>query len=235
MAGIPTVVNTVGQKVVDSLALGRSSGTTAQNWAGLVMSENDSSLENSSAVVAPGEPNPQDQYTVVVDGSPVQVGRAGYLAPGQPGGQNADALVPGGQYDTDNQVQTIGSPAGTAGGGGQYPGAASNPVADPMMAPGWTVQGSNTGDDYEQMIITTASPIDETHGDAFSVTLAATGGDGSNTWSVESGSLPTDVTLSTGGALAGTTGTTAGTSTFEVKVVDSHGNTAQKIFELVLS
>jgi hypothetical protein len=194
------------------------------------MAANNSSLANNSAQQAPGYPNPEDQITAVVDGSPVQVGRPGYLAPGQPGGAgNPDVPAYGG---TD--VITTGSPAGTAGGGGQYPGAAANPVPNPMIASGWTVQG-NTGDEFEQMVVTTASPLPAaTHGTAYTETLAVVGGDGSYTWTLESGALPSPCTLSSGGVLSGTP-TAAGSATFEVKVSDTHNNVAQKIFTVTVN
>lgn len=230
MTGIPTVPDTDGNQVVDSLALGRTTGTTAQSWAGPAMAAESSSLENSSAQQAPGDPTPQDQTPTLLDGEVVMVGNAGYLGAGQPGGNSADVLVPGGLYDDENQIQTVAPGAGTAGGTGWYPGT----VPNPMVAPGWTVQ-SGTGDDYEQMVITTASPLpDATHGTAYSQQLAATGGDGTNTWSVESGLLPSPCTMSTAGLVSGTP-TAAGASTFTALVTDSDGNEAQKIFSITVN
>jgi hypothetical protein len=216
MAGIPTVPDTTGRQVIDSLALGRSTGTTAQSWAGPTMEAGNSPLENTSAQQAPGQPTPADA-------------RPGYANAGQPGGNSASSLVPGGQYDTDNQIQDVSAPAGTAGGAGQYPG----PV-NPMVSPGWTVQ-TQAANDYEQLVITTASPLpNATHSQAYSEQLVASGGDGSNTWSLESGSLPSPCTLSSSGLISGTP-TATGSATFEVKVVDTHGNNAQKIFTVTVN
>src|ERR1035438_3738557 len=54
--------------------------------------------------------------------------------------------------------------------------------------------------------------------------MTVTGGGGSNTFSVSSGSLPPGLTLnSSTGTISGTP-TTAGTSTFTSKVVDKNGN-----------
>jgi hypothetical protein len=57
---------------------------------------------------------------------------------------------------------------------------------------------------------------------AYSQTLAATGGNGTLVWSLDSGSLPAGLSLSSGGVISGTpTGT--GTSNFTVRVADSDG------------
>jgi hypothetical protein len=84
-------------------------------------------------------------------------------------------------------------------------------------------------------ITTLASLADGYPGTAYSaVTLAATGGTGSYTnWTVTSGSVPTDMALSTGGVLSGTP-TTAGNYSFTVKVTDSASNTATTTFTLTV-
>jgi formylglycine-generating enzyme required for sulfatase activity len=71
--------------------------------------------------------------------------------------------------------------------------------------------------------ITTASLPDGTVGTAYSQTFAATG-DTPITWSIESGSLPTGLSLAgTTGAITGTP-TAAGTSSFTVKATNAAGN-----------
>ncbi|MGO8786324.1 MAG: beta strand repeat-containing protein [Terriglobia bacterium] len=67
--------------------------------------------------------------------------------------------------------------------------------------------------------ITTTTLTDGTVGTAYSATLAASGGTGTLTWSLDSGSLPAGLTLASG-AISGTP-TAAGTSTFTVKVTDA--------------
>ena len=67
--------------------------------------------------------------------------------------------------------------------------------------------------------ITTTSLANGVVGTAYSATLAATGGAGTLTWSVASGSLPAGLTLASG-KISGTP-TTAGPSTFTVNVADS--------------
>jgi hypothetical protein len=68
--------------------------------------------------------------------------------------------------------------------------------------------------------ITTSSLAGGQTGTAYSATLSATGGTTPYSWSVSSGSLPAGLTLSTSGHISGTP-TTAGTSSFTVKVTDS--------------
>jgi len=61
-------------------------------------------------------------------------------------------------------------------------------------------------------------------GSAYSQSLGATGGDGTLTWSVDSGSLPAGLSLSSGGVISGTP-TTQGASSFTVRVADGDGVT----------
>ncbi len=69
--------------------------------------------------------------------------------------------------------------------------------------------------------ITTATLIEGTVKTAYNATLAATGGSGTYTWSLSSGSnLPAGLALSTSGVISGTP-TTAGLNSFSVDVQDS--------------
>src|SRR5208337_111905 len=61
-------------------------------------------------------------------------------------------------------------------------------------------------------------------GDTYSQTLFATGGLPPYTWSIDSGSLPVGLSLSSSGVIAGTT-TVAGDSAFTVRVTDSQSPT----------
>lgn len=63
-----------------------------------------------------------------------------------------------------------------------------------------------------------------TVGTAYSASVLATGGAGTLTYAVASGSLPAGVTMSTGGVLSGKP-TGGGTSTFTVKATDAYGDT----------
>jgi uncharacterized repeat protein (TIGR01451 family) len=69
---------------------------------------------------------------------------------------------------------------------------------------------------------------------AYTDTLTAAGGTAPYTWSVSSGSLPTGITLSSAGVLAGTP-TTAGNYPFTVKVTDQNGGIATTPITLVIA
>ncbi len=72
-------------------------------------------------------------------------------------------------------------------------------------------------------------------GIGYSDTLTATGGTTPYTWSVSAGSLPGGITLNAStGVLAGTA-TTAGTSSFTVKVTDAVGQSATKAATIVVA
>jgi len=74
--------------------------------------------------------------------------------------------------------------------------------------------------------ITTASLTSGTVGTAYSATLQASGGAGTLTWSLASGStLPGGLSLSSSGAISGTP-TTPATTSFTVKVTDASGGQA---------
>ena len=79
-----------------------------------------------------------------------------------------------------------------------------------------------TGDSvavYNELIITTTSFPNGVVGNDYSTILEATGGNGSYTWSILSGSLPDGLDLSPAGQISGTP-TTAGTFDVTVKVTD---------------
>ncbi len=69
---------------------------------------------------------------------------------------------------------------------------------------------------------------------AYSTTLAATGGSGSNVWSIVSGSLPSGITLSSAGVISGTT-SSQGTFNVSLKVTDSAGRIGTKAFTLTVT
>jgi hypothetical protein len=85
------------------------------------------------------------------------------------------------------------------------------------------------------MTITTASPLPAAvAGAAYSQTLAVTGGTATYTWGVQTGTLPSGITLSAGGALSGTT-TQTGTFNFTAQVTDAPGQVATKSFSLTVN
>ncbi len=88
-----------------------------------------------------------------------------------------------------------------------------------------------------KLAITTTSPLARaTAGASYSVTLAATGGDGSYTWSVPAGSaLPAWLSLSTGGVLSGTPPDAAAGTTISVAVEASDTETTPQHATATLS
>lgn len=84
-------------------------------------------------------------------------------------------------------------------------------------------------------VISTASPLTSgIVGIAYSQALAATGGTSPYTWTVDSGSAPTNLTLTSGGVLGGNP-TAAGTFIFTAKVTDSASLTATKSLSVTIS
>ena len=84
--------------------------------------------------------------------------------------------------------------------------------------------GNGNGGDGGQGVptITTTSLANGTVGTAYSRTLSATGST-PITWSIDTGSLPTGLNLSTAGVISGTP-TTAATSNFTVKATNAIGS-----------
>ena len=82
------------------------------------------------------------------------------------------------------------------------------------------------------LMVTTASLPNGVQGTPYSQTLTATGGTGTNTWTLASGSLPAGLALSTAGVISGTP--TATGSTFTVQVVDGV-QTAQKSLTITVN
>lgn len=83
--------------------------------------------------------------------------------------------------------------------------------------------------------VTTASLPSGVVGTAYSQTLAATGGVTPYAWSVSTGTLPAGLSLVAGtGAISGTP-TTAGTSTFTVKVTDSASDSATQSLSITIN
>ena len=81
--------------------------------------------------------------------------------------------------------------------------------------------------------ITTQTLAAAEQGAPYSQVLAATGGTGSYTWSIASGTLPAGLNLDGSGRISGTpTGTTA---TFSVQAADTAGATASKTFALAVA
>ncbi len=94
---------------------------------------------------------------------------------------------------------------------------------------------SGGGGNVNPLVINTTSLANATHSVPYSATLHAQGGIVPLVWTIYSGSLPTGLTLTTGGLLAGTPGSgTAGTYFFTVLVTDGLGSTATMNLKLVV-
>jgi hypothetical protein len=84
------------------------------------------------------------------------------------------------------------------------------------------------------LVIQTTSLPSGTLSDSYSQTLNATGGVAPLSWSVQSGALPSGLSLSTAGTLSGTL-TPAGTYNFTLLVTDAINTTANQTYSLVVS
>ena len=91
-----------------------------------------------------------------------------------------------------------------------------------------------TGSSFATLVVTTTSLPDAVPTVAYSVTLVATGGDGSYTWSVSSGSTPVGLALGTNGEISGTP-TTVGTSNFTVEVTSGDGQTDTQALSITVN
>ncbi|SEF77781.1 Putative Ig domain-containing protein [Bryocella elongata] len=80
---------------------------------------------------------------------------------------------------------------------------------------------------------TTTTLANATYNTAYSATIATAGGAGTLTYSLASGSLPTGLSLSTGGALTGTP-TAGGSFSFSVKAADAYGDSATQSFTVTV-
>jgi len=78
-----------------------------------------------------------------------------------------------------------------------------------------------SGDNSGTLSIVTTTLPDGTVGTAYSQTLSRVGGTAPFTWTVQSGTLPTGLSLSTAGVISGTPSGTPGTATFTVRVTDT--------------
>ena len=82
--------------------------------------------------------------------------------------------------------------------------------------------------------ITTPSLPDGETGAGYAWTMAATGGTGALTFSLDAGSLPAGLSLASDGTITGTP-TTAGSSTFTVKVTDANSLTDTQVYTVNIS
>lgn len=83
--------------------------------------------------------------------------------------------------------------------------------------------------------ITTSSLPGGTHSVGYASTVAAHGGVGQYAYTVNSGSLPTGLTINGGTGLISGTPSLAGTYYFEIQVVDVMGNAAKMNYQVVIA
>ena len=97
----------------------------------------------------------------------------------------------------------------------------SHPLSEPIVGMAGTLPAASGP--LPPLTISTSTLPSGTYGLAYSATLAASGGSGSNTWSASG--LPPGLSISASGVISGTP-TATGSSTVSVSVTDSAGDTA---------
>lgn len=105
-------------------------------------------------------------------------------------------------------------------------------VTDAVLAT--AASGTITLDVDGVLTITTSSLPLAGVSSGYGAGLSATGGVGTLTWSLVSGSLPAGLGLSPAGTIGGTCSATAVTSSFQVRVTDSLGRTANRSFTITV-
>ncbi len=97
---------------------------------------------------------------------------------------------------------------------------------------GYTIGVSKPG---SSLSITTSNIPSATMGTAYTVAFAASGGSSPYTWSINSGSLPSGLSLGSSTGVLGGTPAQQGTSNFTIEVTDSAQQTAQAAFSIAVS
>ena len=123
---------------------------------------------------------------------------------------------------------------GTIGGTPTAPGTASFTVQVTDSANTTATQPLSIAVAPAALNISTSSLPGGTVGASYSQGLSATGGTGSYTWSISSGSLPAGLSLAPGGAIGGTP-TAPGTASFTVQVTDSANTTATQPLSIAVA
>ena len=83
-------------------------------------------------------------------------------------------------------------------------------------------------------VLSFAAPPSGEVNTAYSYTLTVSGGTAPYTWSVSAGSLPAGISLGSASGILSGTPTTAGTSSFTIKVTDANGQTATQATGLAI-
>lgn len=87
---------------------------------------------------------------------------------------------------------------------------------------------------FDTLRVTTTSLAGGTVGQAYSATLVAAGGSGSNTWSVTAGTLPAGLALAASTGVISGTPTASDTASFTVRATSSDGQQATKALEITV-
>jgi hypothetical protein len=95
--------------------------------------------------------------------------------------------------------------------------------------------GNEVSVDPSAPIVTTASLADATAGTSYSQTLTASGGTGSYTWSLSSGSLPSGLALNSSTGVISGTPSAAGASAFTVSATDATPKSGTKSLTLTVA
>jgi len=112
---------------------------------------------------------------------------------------------------------------------GSFDGTTNEPIVYPS---GSSIMSLENG--FLMQIVPPPSPIAAAVGNYFSLQLEGIGGTPPYSWSVESGSLPPGLDLSSGGVVFGTP-TAAGTYDVTIEIDDSVGHSAQRALKFLIS
>jgi hypothetical protein len=230
-----------------SAALGASGGTAPYGWS-LVSGQLPTGLSLASSGQISGTPGATGSYSFTVkvsdSSNPAQSATAllsivvaapvlavttsslpgatvgvSYSATLQAGGGTTPYSwsLASGQLPPGLGLAASGQITGAPSAGGQY--SFTVKVQDSSSTP-QTATASLSINVLASLVITTASLPNATLNTSYSATLAASGGTAPYTWTLSSGTLPAGLSLASNGQVSGTP-TTAGNSSFTVKVVDS--------------
>ena len=147
-------------------------------------------------------------------------------------GITSDAAVAAIITDSDSSVAS-----GTGIGGGQFTTPGSGGTGTPNLLSAFSIGLASIDDSGNSPSITTTSFANIAANVPILRFVSATGGTSPYTWSVSSGSLPTGLTLTTSGSLAGTlsgTVTVAEDYSFTLEVTDAASNTASASFSITV-
>ena len=131
-------------------------------------------------------------------------------------------------WASDNQAAATVAPDGTVT-------AVANGVANIMASASGVTSNAVEVTINTTLTVTTTSLPNGALTIAYSVTLAATGGDGNYTWMVASGSLPSGLNLSTSAGEISGTPTVVETQDFTVRIASGDGQTAQQALSITVN